>query len=83
MLFSLILAGAMSVGVLFLREMSKAIGNVGQAGPFFFVALMFVWDGLFAYMITDYATGKEMAIGIALGTLIKTLLLLKLKIFKI
>ena len=74
---------AMAVGVLFMKEMSKALGNIGQGGPFFFVALMFVWDGLFIYMLTDYADKKALAIGIILGTLVKTLLLLKLNIFKL
>ena len=83
MLYSLVLVVAMAVGVLFMKEMSKAIGDIGQGGPFFYVALMFAWDGIFVYMLTDYTTNKELAVGIMLGTLIKTLLLTKLNIFKL
>lgn len=81
MLYTLVLAGAMIVGVLFLREVHKSLGNIGQGGPFLFMALMFAWDGIFIYMMTSYATNKEIAVGVALGTLLKTLGLLK--IFKL
>ena len=83
MLFSLALAVAMAVGVLFLREMGKALGDLGQAGPFLFVALMFAWDGIFIYMMAEYATNQSIAVGIALGTLLKTFTLIKAFKFKL
>ena len=77
MVFSLITAVAMAVGVLFLQQINKTLGNIGQGGPFLFIALMFAWDGIFIYMMKSYASKEELAIGIILGTLLKVPTLLK------
>ena len=73
----LIIVLGMTVGLLFLNEVNKHLGNIGQSGPFLFMALMFMWDGIIIYTINDYASKKELAIGIMIGTLIKCFLLLK------
>ena len=72
-----VLTIGMVVGVLFLREVQKMLGDSARHGSFLFIALMFAWDGIMLYTVSDYATKKELAIGIMLGTLIKCFILLK------
>ena len=72
-----VLTIGMTVGVQFLREVQKMLGETAKYASMLFVALMFAWDGIMLYMMTDYATKKELAIGIMLGTLIKCFLLIR------
>ena len=78
MIYSAVIAGAMVGGVLFLREINKMLGNIGQAGPFLFILLMFAWDGMIVFTAKGYITKESLAVGIVLGTLLKTIAFLKI-----